>query len=103
MEYRVSVTVESTQYQHKSYIPSQNTKNNGVLQWNIIFVWLLSRLNTQTNRILHCKTLKKWCFAMEYRICVAVESSQYPNKSYICVAVESYSIPTQIVYSVVKR
>jgi len=57
---------------------------------------------------------------MEYCVCVAVESTQYPQKSYIplenakkkwclemeycvCVTVESDSIPTQIVYSIVKR
>ena len=70
-----------------------------------MFVLLVSQLNTHTNRIFHCKTLKKWRFVMEYRVCVAVESTQYPHKSYIplpnakkwcfamdyrvCVAVES--------------
>ena len=29
------------------------------------------------------KRLKKWCFAIENRVCVAVESTQYPHKSYI--------------------
>ena len=56
MEYRDCVAVESTQYPHKSYIPSQNAK--------------------------------KECFEMEYRVCVALESD---------------SIPTHIVYYIVKR
>ena len=81
MEYRVCVPVESTHYTHKSYIPSKNAKKI-VLQWITVFVWLLSQLNTHTNRIFHCKTLKKWRFAMEYRVCVDVESTQYPHKSY---------------------
>ena len=181
MDYRVCVTVEPTQYPHKSYIPLQNAKKNGVLQWNIVFVcllsqltthtnrifhrktlkklccnglpclcgcwvnsiptqivysnakrkkngvlqWnivfvcLLSRLNTHTNRIFHCKTLKKWRFAMEYRVCVDVESTHYTHKSYIplqntkkmvfcnglsCLcACWVYSTPTQIVYSIANR
>ena len=56
---------------------------------------------------------------MEYRVCVAVESTQYPHKSCIpllnakkwffeieyrvCVSLESDSIRTQIVYFIVKR
>ena len=56
---------------------------------------------------------------MEYRVCVAVVSTEYPHKSNIslqnakkrcfemeyriCLAVESDSIPTQIVYFIVKR
>ena len=80
MDYRIFVADELTHYPDKSYIPLQNANKNGVLQWNIVFVWLLSRLNSHTNRIFHCKTLKKWCFTMENRVCVAVESTQYPNK-----------------------
>ena len=48
---------------------------NGVLQWNIILVRLLGRLSNHTTRIFHCKTLKKWCFAMDYRACAIVKST----------------------------
>ena len=83
MGYCVCVAVELTQYPHKSYIPLQNAKKmvfkNGISC--LCDFWV--RLNTQTNRIFKCKTLKKWSFAMEYRVCVTVKSSQYPHKVYI--------------------
>jgi len=87
MEYSVCVSVESSQYPHKTYIALKTLKN-GVLKWNIVFVWLLSRLNTHKNRIFHHKSLKKLCLLMEYRVCGSLESD---------------SIPTQIEYSIVKR
>ena len=59
------------------YIPLQNAKK-------MVFCnGMLSQLKTHTNRIFHAKTLKKWRSAMEYRVCVAVEPTQYPHKSYI--------------------
>ena len=77
-----------THYPHKSYIPWQNAKQNGVLWWNSCLCgsWLLHI--THTNRIFHCKTIKKRCFAMKYRVCVTLES---------------YSLSSQIVYSIANR
>ena len=48
---------------------------NGDLLWFIVFVRLLTRLNNHTTRIFHCKTLKIWCSAMDYRTCAIVKST----------------------------
>ena len=66
---------------HTNCIFYSKTIKNGFLNWNIVFLWLLSGGNTHTNRISLRKTLKM-CFLMEYRVCVAVDSTQYPHTSY---------------------
>ena len=119
MEYRVCVDVESDSIPTQLVYSIAKHQKKGVLQWNIVFVWLLSLLNTHTNRIFHCKTLKKLCFLMDYRVCVDVESTQYPHISNIpsqnakkivfCNGLPCFcgclvnSIPTQIVDSIAKR
>ena len=52
-----------------------------VLQWIIAFVQMIVRVDTYTKLIFHCKTHKKMCFAMEYRICVISSQSWHLHKS----------------------
>ena len=49
--------------------------NRGVLSWNIAFVQFKVRVDRCTNLIIHCKTLKKTCFAVEYRTCAISSQS----------------------------
>ena len=83
MDDRVCVAIEPTQYPDEPYIPLQNAKNNGVVQWNIVFVCLLSRLNTHTNRIFHHKTLQNSVLKWVIVFVLLLNQPQFPLKSYI--------------------
>ena len=52
-----------------------------VLKWIITFVQIKVRVSTCTQRISYCKTLKKTCFAMKYRICAISSQSSHLHKS----------------------
>ena len=88
MEYRASVAVESDSILTQIVYSMAKRYKNSFLQWNIVFGWLLSPSQYPHKLYIQLQNAKKWCFPMEYHVCVAVESD---------------SIPTQIVYSIAKR
>ena len=81
MDYRICVNESESWHLHKSDFALQNTQKKRFLQWIIAFVQMIVRVDTYTKLIFHCKTHKKMCFAMEYRICVISSQSWHLHKS----------------------
>ena len=112
MKYKICLGIGSTQQLHKHDIPFQNTNLFSVLQWNIRFVWVLSRTQEthkhdislqNTIFLAFCNGIYDLCgywvdskatqtrysikkhhffnvFAMEYTICVGIDSTQHSQK-----------------------
>ena len=113
LKYRVFVAVESTFTKSVYFIAKREIK--GVLQQDIVFVWLHS-----ATQYPHKSSVQKWCCAMEYIVCVSLEPDsvptkivyfnvKYKKKMVFCKVISCLcdfcvdSIPTQIVYSIAKR
>ena len=73
LKYRVFVAVESTFTKSVYFIAKREIK--GVLQQDIVFVWLHS-----ATQYPHKSSVQKWCCAMEYIVCVSLEPDSVPTK-----------------------